>query len=207
MQVVSNPITRICCLTSDCNYCYNGYCINEAMNNEITFASNDTNVLIFDECQYYELDYEKYSKICILEAVDSPDRVLAKSIVKYQVKGKNFISFALSSYEKEERGKIIQELENNLPEMNTFPLWSDLSESLFNIITKNEFDMYFIEDKDISAEEQTKLLLEASKHKSLDSVVDDGSLEECAIIIYAGAMCQINWYGSVYGVCKLSDII
>lgn len=208
MQVTLDSVSKVRCLTSDCEYCYEGYCCQEKMNNIIPFSSKDSEMLFSRECKYSKLDYEKYSNVQILDLIDSPNGI-SRTIIQYKLKDKDkkFISFAVSDHEKDEINKIIQELEKERPNMETYPIWSDLSKELLNFIVENEFDMNFIENEDITVKDKNKLLLEALKHPALDGVIEDGVFEECAIIIYAGAMCQINWYGSVYGACKLSDII
>lgn len=73
------------------------------------------------------------------------------------------------------------------------PLWSDLSETMLELIKDSAFDMHFVEFEDEDwTKEKADTLWEESVSKGLDSVVRTME-DQCFVTVYAGAIGSVNW--------------
>lgn len=138
--------------------------------------------------------------IIILEVKDSTDADYGNSIVRYTLPDMNFESYIFSKQDAIDHDDNIikQEIMDQISEnggINAYPLWSDMSDTLWELIADSEFDMRFAEydDEEWNGERAEKIIKEAAKWQSLNKVVEYG--EDSYITIFAGAMCCVNWYG------------
>lgn len=161
-----------------------------------------------------EVNHEKYPEvkqkirfekieIKILNVEPTTDTEYGKSIVKYTIPDKKFTSYIFSSQSPDEfdiekcEDEIAEYIKNSggEKEVEGFPLWSDLSQDLIEIIKDSGLDMKFIEfdDEDWNDEKAEKVLSEASKYPSLQNVICAGE-DDAYITVYAAAICSVNWY-------------
>lgn len=137
--------------------------------------------------------------IKIISVEETTDYEYGKSIVKYSISGKNFISYIFSSqqYNDYDENIVKQEILDFI-ELNhgleSYPSWSELSEILRNLIMDSAFDMRFVEydEEEWNEEKAQEILNEADKWHSFENVIEQG--EDCYITIFASAMCCVNWY-------------
>lgn len=140
-------------------------------------------------------------EINILQIESSTDQEYGKSIVKYSIPKKNFVSYIFSKQDPNNFviGKAEKEIKEHIKSeggITSFPVWSEMSDTLRNLVDESCFDMKFVEldDEDWTLTEAEKILAETQKWKALDSVITPGNDDDCYLIIYAGAVCCVNWY-------------
>ena len=149
--------------------------------------------------------------IKILSIEDCPDETYGASIVQYQVDDK-FISFIFSDILVNEilsdKNKLIDELKIKAERFQKLPLWSDLSDTLRDLILENPFDMSFVEldYADWNEEKAAEIFAESCRHNLLGVVNRDTN--DCYLTVYTGAMGDVNWIGHPeYGKACLEKII
>ena len=132
----------------------------------------------------------EYSLISVEECWDSD---YGFSIVQY-CRGNDSVHFAFSNLFPNEVLSQTELFFSGLDERNEFPLWSDLSPKMLDLIMESSFDMLFIEHDDNSwSDELAEEIWKESLAKGLNSVVTLG--DDCYITVYAGAICSVNWNG------------
>lgn len=141
----------------------------------------------------------------ILHIERTTDYLYGNSIVKYEIPGKDFVSYIFSKQRPDDFD--IKVAEEEIKEhivsvsggkgLDGFPLWSDLSNELYAIISDSCFNMKFIEfdDKECDEKKAEKIVTEASKYPSLQNAVTYGTDADAFVTVYAGALCSVNLFG------------
>ncbi len=144
------------------------------------------------------------SNIKILSVEETPDGDFGASVIQYQ-KG-NVISFAFSDMNPEDvvnnpewAAKDV-EIHLALDKKTEWIKWSDVSENYINAVTREPFEMCFIEnDDDEWSEAMSDALWDEICNLGASDAVTCGE-DDCLVTVYAGAMGDINWNGhDVYG--------
>lgn len=139
------------------------------------------------------------SNIKILSVEETPDEDFGASVIQYQ-KG-DVISFAISNMEVrdvlENPGWAAKDVEINLAlhkKLDWIP-WDSVSENYINAVTREPFEMCFIEnDDDEWTESMSDELWNEICELGASDAVTCGE-NDCLVTIYAGAMGDINWAG------------
>ena len=138
--------------------------------------------------------------IKIISVEETTDYEYGKSIVRFTISKKNFTSYIFSNQQYNDYSEEIikQEILDFIKlshGIESYPLWSELSEVLRELIMDSSFDMRFVEydEEEWSEEKAQEILNEAGKWRSFENVIEQG--EDCYITIFASAMCCVNWYG------------
>ena len=128
--------------------------------------------------------------------VNACDEAYGASLVLYEADGVVGYEFTDVSEEKIEK-YIGQEID--VPVKKLVP-WHDLSERLLDIITVNSFDMHFVEKDDEEwTEELADEVYEEVCKFGLEAITRGE--DDAYLTVYAGAMCEINWFGhNVFGI-------
>lgn len=142
------------------------------------------------------------SDIKILSVEEPYDTDFGASVIQYKLG--DVISFAFSDMEEKDvlanPEWAAKDVEINLAMDNQtgWIKWSDLSDNYIDAITRNPFEMCFIEhDDDKWTEEMSDTLWDEIDRLGGSNTIECGG-EDCLVTVYAGAMGDINWNGHEY---------
>lgn len=181
----------------------------DAVYNKWLAGDKEPNIVLDELAQKIARNEDVAAGFHVISIEACMDDVYGASIVQY-CREEGLVAFAFSSVGVHEAisrpelvlAEIIRNKSSSEP-----PAWTELSESMLDLIVDSGFDMHFIEyDDDFWTETKANKIWDESVDKGLDGVVRTGE-DGCLITVYAGAMGSVNWANhSMYGKPCLENV-